>query len=150
MSKAARRAKRRGRDGRDRAPIARPVTDHGLPVRPRRGINDGFSSFLPRLQDLRSVSDLRRFSFDAFNPPRLSTGSRAHYVVSSSPVPARSRRVGSAIAALTSRIGFKVPDRVLICVRRRRRREVIHALGVAGGRVRRPRLNRFSSISCKG
>lgn len=55
---------------------------------------------------------------------------------------------------LPYRIGFENPTRILLCVRRRVRREVLHALGVAGigGAARklfkRPTRNEYSSIGC--
>lgn len=54
--------------------------------------------------------------------------------------------------ALPSRIGFRVPDHVAMCVRRKRRREVLHALGIAGrkgvGRGRKQTRNEFSEVGC--
>ncbi|MEM2002486.1 MAG: hypothetical protein QXT77_07575 [Candidatus Methanomethylicaceae archaeon] len=44
---------------------------------------------------------------------------------------------------------FPDPERVLVCARRQIRKEVMHARGVAGGKVRRPRRNELSKISCK-
>lgn len=47
---------------------------------------------------------------------------------------------------------FKNPDRVLVCVRRNIRREVLHALNKTGrgkGKQRRPRYNVYSKISCR-
>lgn len=46
-------------------------------------------------------------------------------------------------------IAFADPPRVSVCRRRQQRKEVIHAKGVAGGRVRPPRRNEFSDVSCK-
>lgn len=52
------------------------------------------------------------------------------------------------------RIGFEDPKRVLICARRKIRREVLNALGIAGvaGVARKlfkkPRKNEYSKISC--
>lgn len=49
------------------------------------------------------------------------------------------------------RVGFQYPWQVLICIRRRRRKEVIHALGHAGAgkpRQRRPRRNFYSEVRC--
>lgn len=50
------------------------------------------------------------------------------------------------------RIGFERPERVLICARRKIRREVIHALGFAGGRggknFKIPRWTKNSSVTC--
>lgn len=46
---------------------------------------------------------------------------------------------------------FAVPERVVVCVRRQRRKEVLHALGRAGSGAgrKRKRRNWMSSISCK-
>lgn len=47
-------------------------------------------------------------------------------------------------------VGFQDPQKVLVCVRRKRRREVLHALRKAGKRgQKRPRRNFYSSISCR-
>lgn len=44
---------------------------------------------------------------------------------------------------------FAVPDRVLICVRRKRRKEVLHALKKTGkGGQKRPRRNWYSDVTC--
>lgn len=51
---------------------------------------------------------------------------------------------------LTHEIGFRVPRKVLICVRRRIRKQVLHAFrktGKAG--QRKPRRNFYSSVSCR-
>lgn len=46
--------------------------------------------------------------------------------------------------------GFRVPDKVLICVRRKQRREVLHALRRTGsGAGRRRRRNYYSAVSCR-
>lgn len=49
---------------------------------------------------------------------------------------------------LSARIAFADPRRVLVCLRRKVRREVIHALGKGGGGNRRPRRKPTSEISC--
>lgn len=46
-------------------------------------------------------------------------------------------------------IAFAEPSKVSVCVRRGIRKQVIHALGVAGGKVRRGRRSAYSDISCK-
>lgn len=49
-------------------------------------------------------------------------------------------------------VGFREPERVLICVRRKRRREVMFALNKTGkgkGRQKRPRYSEYSKISCR-
>ena len=48
-------------------------------------------------------------------------------------------------------VGFDAPVHVLVCVRRKRRKEVLFAkrkTGSGGGRQRRPRHNWFSKIHC--
>ncbi|QXP08043.1 MAG: hypothetical protein [Arizlama microvirus] len=46
-------------------------------------------------------------------------------------------------------IAFQAPRRVLLCVRRRIRREVLHAFGKAGKvGQRRPRFSEYSKIKC--
>lgn len=50
----------------------------------------------------------------------------------------------------TSHVAFEHPKKVLICVRRQARKEVLHALRKTGkSGQRRPRYNYYSSISCK-
>lgn len=44
---------------------------------------------------------------------------------------------------------FRVPKSTAVCIRRFIRKEVIHAKGIAGSRVKKPRRNSKSSISCK-
>lgn len=49
------------------------------------------------------------------------------------------------VRTIPKRIGFHMPWQVIVCVRRRRRREVLHALRIAGGRgAARARKHRTS------
>lgn len=51
--------------------------------------------------------------------------------------------------SLPSRVAFKVPERVALCVRRSRRKEVLFALRRTGKGSHSPkRFNKFSSIGC--
>lgn len=92
---------------------------------------------------VRPVSTLRRDAVVRTRPVIVA----APPVVAS---PSRSRRsTKSGLDIVPSRVRFGAPRRVLICVRRRRRREVLHAKGVAGRRgLRRPRRNFWSEVSC--
>lgn len=46
-------------------------------------------------------------------------------------------------------MAFQQPDQVIRCVRRKSRREVLHARGIAGNRnLRPPRRNEFSDVKC--
>lgn len=53
---------------------------------------------------------------------------------------------------LSRRVGFQLPWQVIICVRRKRRREVMHALDIAGrkgvGAGRPQRRDEYSEVRC--
>lgn len=49
---------------------------------------------------------------------------------------------------LTEGLAFKDPRKVLICVRRRIRKNIMHAIGAAGGKVKKPRRNYWSDVTC--
>lgn len=53
------------------------------------------------------------------------------------------------VAYPSAQVAFQAPDNVLVCVRRQRRKEVLHALQKAGKRgQKRPRRSYYSSIKC--
>lgn len=95
------------------------------------------------LHVLRQVEDRRRWHPAGFlRPPGAFVRSAARQVVKS-----KSNALRNDIS---SRIGFAVPKKVLVCVRRKQRKEVLHALGKAGGRgiTRRRRRNDWSNVDC--
>lgn len=52
---------------------------------------------------------------------------------------------------LSRRVGFQHPWQVMICIRRKQRKEVLHAFkktGSGGGKQRRPRRNFWSEVRC--
>lgn len=53
---------------------------------------------------------------------------------------------------LSARVGFAVPKKVAVCVRRKQRKEVLHATNFfgrgAGGVSKRRSRNRFSDVDC--
>lgn len=89
-----------------------------------------------RARSMMEIEDRRRF-----HPAKhrsAASFSRPHHVLKAKP----SR-------ALPKRVMFEAPKKVLVCVRRQRRKEVLHAKRVAGsGNLRRPRRNWFSDVSC--
>lgn len=107
----------------------------------------------PSLSPLSMFEDRRRFhpagplrSPRTFSrrPYRLVLHDRKYATVKSSPrnrflFPSQTKAV----------IAFDAPRSVLVCVRRHRRKEVLHALGKAG-RVgqRKPKRNFYSSVHC--
>lgn len=98
--------------------------------------------------DLRLLEDRRRAdeTTDFARPARAMRRGDAQLVV-----PARSSNVRrSAVYDLPSAVQFKVPNQVAICVRRKRRKEVLHALRRTGrgARRRKAKWSEFSSVRC--
>ncbi len=61
----------------------------------------------------------------------------------------RKVKQGPKVKSKTVRMGFALADKVLVCVRRRIRREVMHALKIPGrGGQRRARWNPWSKLRC--
>lgn len=61
------------------------------------------------------------------------------------------RKYGFAREGVSRRLGFHLPWQVIVCVRRQRRKEVLHAFRIAGGGVgkgKRWRRGRFSDVRC--
>ena len=116
-------------------------------ARPRSGL---LSS--PTVQSLRLYEDRREFHPEGRNRPARSFTRHVHRLraVTPSKGTRRSRSVVHDVwRGVPHRIGFVRPERVLVCVRRKMRREVIHALkknGKGGGK--KPRLNWRSKIKC--
>lgn len=46
-------------------------------------------------------------------------------------------------------VAFEEPHKLPLCTRRAVRKEVLHAKGVAGGKVRKPKRNEWSDVSCR-
>lgn len=106
--------------------------------------------------DLSVWSDRRLWHPSSFQAAETFSGRR--YFLREVPrvdirfVPIRKQRRSSLSlkSFVSGKIAFGQPDRVLVCVRRSRRREVLHALNLTGRRgQRKPRFNSQSSISCK-
>lgn len=115
----------------------------------------GFTS-LREFEDRRYYHPSGRFA-----PARSFSHSRHRLVSPNRGLNSRSNPHLLARPSSINAIAFGIPDRVLICVRRKIRKEVIHALGLAGvhrlyalglaggsGGQKRPRLTEYSRISC--
>lgn len=105
------------------------------------------SRFLAEIADLRvpRLDGRSVLTFTGVSPTYSVSGT------SQKPVSAntRARSLTPAPFFLSPNLQFDAPASVLVCVRRNRRREVLHARGVAGGRVSRVRRrNRFSGVKC--
>lgn len=123
-------------------------------------------SRLPRISvrplDLRVLEDRRTFSPEPFPPARGFFRSATRLVAVDRPAspnvnfsrsddPARPffSFPAPGRSQTKARIAFSAPKAVVLCVRRHRRKEVLHAKGVAGRRgLRPPRRNQFSDVSC--
>lgn len=118
---------------------------------------------------LSQVEDRRRFHFDGPRRPALKTSGMPARVVAvdrnrakpstwskvGSPARARSARAqinrfGPQVHSQTKgQLVFDAPKHVVVCIRRQRRKEVLHALNKAGkGGMRPPRRNWLSRIGC--
>lgn len=155
-----RRRSRLDSRGRDAAAIARPRllrdplaawlgvwTPHRAPVDPwDDSIRE--SSQLPE--------DRRLWYPSAYQPAKTVLGARAALTVyppsrTSSKVERR-YRPSSPGGIVPTRVAFVEPMRVTICVRRQRRKEVLHAFKKAGrkpGSFQPRRLTEYSDVSCR-
>lgn len=89
---------------------------------------------------LFEVEDRRRWSPEEYVPYKRITGGPVRYKA------VANRR--SAPKEVPMYIGYMNPGSVVVCIRRKIRREVMHALGVAGGRVGPPKFNESSMVRC--
>jgi len=98
-------------------------------------------------RDFVSVQDNRQFNFNPLPELLTNRGTRARVVTSALP----SLFIGSARTnrnTVPNRLKLYAPSTVITCVRRKIRRSVIHALGIAGSRVSRPKRNASTHLSC--
>lgn len=93
---------------------------------------------LTTYEDRRAYHPTSRAMRPAFSIPRSARIIRA--------VEPKKPRLWSAQTKAT--LAFAEPRRVLVCIRRQSRREVILALGKGGGGKRKPRRNNLSEITC--
>lgn len=142
-------ARSRSRSGRDTSAIA---SRQAAPLRRSAGVTLGLPSLTAALSLLALLQEDRRqwHPQGPARPARATVRSAARLV----PAPRKDRYGGvrSWMSSLPSAVSFAAPRRVAVCVRRHRRREVLHALGVAGGsggRFKRRRRSEYSSISCR-
>lgn len=120
-------------------------------VRPPR------ETFVSRYQPVRAVVGPRPMRWMSPLPPtKIVTADRRQWHPErwGRPVVATHRAAARIVVpprpgpVLTSRLAFAQPKRVLVCHRRKTRREVLHALGKSGGGNAAPRRKPTSEISC--
>lgn len=98
---------------------------------------------------LSEIEDRRRFNpAGPYAPPATFGGRGSRKIVERLLRPSKSLQAGSGFMP-ASRLGFAVPEKVAVCVRRKRRREVLFAVKGTGKGARAKRTyNYFSSIDC--
>lgn len=112
-----------------------------------------FSSNSIRFPKLIQFEDRRLFNPEGIYAPARSFSKPRHKLVLS--VVDRFRGASKVARRrldfrLLSPLSFEAPKKVLICVRRKQRKEVLHALRKAGKfGQRRPRRSYYSDISCR-
>lgn len=116
----------------------------------RSGTRDTLVSLTPALRSfprisLKAIDDRRTFDFEpAGRPARLFTGSTA--TITATPV---AKKTGRARSRVPYQIAFTAPQETLVCVRRQRRKEVLHAHKKTGKRgQRKPRRSAYSNTRC--
>lgn len=115
----------------------------------RSGTRDVLTS-LPTVRSyprtvLTAIDDRRTFDFEpATRPARLFSGSTA--TTTATPVAKKSERARSRVPY---QIAFSAPQETLVCIRRKQRREVLHAHKKTGKRgQRRRRWSTYSDTKC--
>lgn len=125
----------------------------GSSTRSRRVIRDNANRMLPTpvrsvqldLEDFlrkpTEIEDRRQYHpDDDWRSPRDVRGNSDHVLV----VTGHDRK-----RVVSPFVGFEVPQQVMVCVRRKQRREVLHALNKTGrGGQRRPRRGPYSDVRC--
>lgn len=146
--------------GRDHLISSTPITTQRVPrLAPSfRVTPTNYAAVLAPLSvPLTEIEDRRTFHpLGRFRPPRLVNGvaaqvglvNRGKPSVASPSLSKFNRSLRSQTKAL---VAFQEPDRVVMCLRRKQRREVLHAKGIAGSkmRFRAPRRTPFSEVSCR-
>lgn len=93
---------------------------------------------------LQDIEDRRRFT------PGISRPMTPRQVARILMRPPSSKKASKALKLRYPEVhAFALPRSTVICVRRAIRKQVIHAAGVAGKKVRRPKRNQFSRVSCR-
>lgn len=105
--------------------------------------------FVAPQSPLQELEDRREFSPEIFRPARAFRRSATQLVV---PNVNKERERNRPFVNIPASVGFNNPRLVAICVRRKRRREVLHALGRTGRRKwksrRVPRWSEWSYVRC--
>lgn len=124
-----RRHSERGRD------LTNSITNDIQP----QTFNNLFQSLLPAPVVDPAIEDRRRYHpLKEYAPPQATRRYAAGLVLR-----------GAHALQTKAPIGFRAPNQVMICVRRKQRKEIMHAKRHAGkGGMRKPKRNIWSDIKC--
>lgn len=105
----------------------------------------------PPIIDLRTLEDRREYHPEGDNRPAKSFTRIAAHVVQKQPKKKNQKISATKKLHQVQTLSFNVPQSVAICIRRKTRTEVLHALRKTGRGIsrRRPRRNQHSHISCR-
>lgn len=125
----AKRRKRQG--GRD---LTNAITNDYL----QPNINQIFNVARPAVPD-QAIEDRRRYHpLKQYAPPQATRRSAARLVLR-----------GAVALGTKAPVGFRAPAKVMLCIRRKQRKEVMHATKNAGkGGLRKPKRNIWSDVKC--
>lgn len=108
-------------------------------AKPRLSFLNSFSHTSRISTPLQQISDRRIFHPDRLVRNAVSTLNAPHALAVANPY---SRK-------LSSNVRFQNPHKVLVCIRRKIRKQILFAKGGAGSRkMRRPTYNYYSSVRC--
>lgn len=103
-----------------------------------------------RYEALNYVTDNRNYTFDNYYPTTNTSGWRNVFEIPPMGVqPTKRRSRSKSFSLLSPRVAISDPNNVVLCIRRARRRAVIHAKGIAGTRVNKPKPSRYSQFKCR-
>lgn len=140
---------KKGKRRRDVSTVANSPYRSGLPDREFTLLPDFFHSVRAPLTE---VADRRLWSPEPILDDLPRTPRQVSSIGPAQPVRKQARRAkrSSLSTAMWARpvMAFNTPELVSVCVRRKRRREVLLALGKGGGGKRRGRRNVFSKVRC--
>lgn len=127
------------------------IAKRSLPVNshlPRSVLTDPRQLNLP----FTEIEDRRTYYPGKIRPAASISKPRYRVVAKDRPLKSSNYRSPFKLSSGTRAVlAFANPKRVLVCVRRKIRKEVLHAFKIAGsGGLKRSRRSQFSSISCRG
>lgn len=103
---------------------------------------------LIRSDRLTEIEDRRTYHPEGESRPARSISKRAHRLELAKPVVSQWNEL-PGYSGIYSPVAFTQPHNVLVCIRRKQRKEVLHALNKAGKAGQKtPRRSAYSDIQC--